>query len=103
MEEIMHQMIFRCFQNPKIWMVKIVENPEYAPVACIWMFPKIGVKTLKWMVKIMENPMNKWMIWGENTPIFGNIHKFSFSDPASRSHQDLTSNVMVPSWIQRCP
>ncbi len=25
----------------------------------------------KWMVKIMENPMNKWMIWGVKTPIFG--------------------------------
>ena len=22
----------------------------------------------------MENPMNKWMIWGENPIIFGNIH-----------------------------
>ena len=30
--------------------------------------------TPKWMVKIMENPMNKWMIWGVNTTIFGNIH-----------------------------
>ena len=35
--------------------------------------PKIGgVYPPKWMVKIMENPMNKWMIWGVNTPIFGN-------------------------------
>ena len=25
----------------------------------------------KWMVYFMENPMNKWMIWGVNTPIFG--------------------------------
>ena len=29
----------------------------------------------KWMVKIMENPMNKWMIWGGKTPIFGNTVK----------------------------
>ena len=21
-----------------------------------------------------SNPMNKWMIWGKNTPIFGNTH-----------------------------
>ena len=37
----------------------------------------------KWMVKIMENPMNKWMIWGTCTPIFGNIHiqGSSYSQP----------------------
>ena len=22
----------------------------------------------------LENPMNKWMIWGVKTPIFGNTH-----------------------------
>ena len=31
-------------------------------------------KNPKWMVKIMENTFFKWMIWGENSPIFGNIH-----------------------------
>ena len=36
------------------------------------MFPKIGGKNPKWMVKIMvQNPMNKWMIWGVKTHIFG--------------------------------
>ena len=33
--------------------------------------PKIGGKKKTKMVKIRENPMNKWMIWGEKTPIFG--------------------------------
>ena len=37
--------------------------------------------TPKWMVKIMENPMNKWMIWGENPPIFGNTHMSDTDTP----------------------
>ena len=41
-----------------------------------WVFPKIGVPQNGWF--IMENPMNKWMIWGENPTIFGNIHLVLF-------------------------
>ena len=37
----------------------------------IWVFPKIGENPPKWMVYNGENPMNKWMIWGVKTPIFG--------------------------------
>ncbi len=42
--------------------------------------------TPKWMVKVMENPMNKWMIWGENS-IFVNTQMDlkMFSPEISRS------------------
>ena len=46
--------------------------------------------TPNWMVYFMENPMNKWMIWGGNTPIFGStpmdcnmVWSFCFGDLGS--------------------
>ena len=44
----------------------------------IWVFPKIGVPQNGWF--IMKNPMNKWMIWGVNTPIFGSTPIFRWKD-----------------------
>ena len=41
----------------------------------MWVFPKIR-GTSKWMV-YNGKPYLKWMIWGENPTIFGNIHVFS--------------------------
>ena len=54
-------------------MVKMVNANHITSFGC---FQKIGVFPPKWMVQKMENPMNKWMIWGVLTPIFGNIHFF---------------------------
>ena len=41
---------------------------------CLHLGVSKNIRTPKWMVKIMENPTNTSMIWGENPPIFGNIH-----------------------------
>ena len=43
---------------------------ESNSIYLIWEFPKIMVPQNGWFIK-MENPMNKWMIWGYSTPIFG--------------------------------
>ena len=36
--------------------------------------PKIGRALKMDGENFMENPMNKWMIWGVKTTIFGNTH-----------------------------
>ena len=43
------------------------------------------------MVKIMENPMNKWMIWGVNTTIFGNTREFFVKGFRLAKQQDLNN------------
>ena len=69
-----------------------------------WVFPKIGVPWVfppKWMVKIMENPMNKWMIWGENPTIFGNIPIYKpWKDPLGRgSHNPIVRGRKRLPWL----
>ena len=44
------------------------------------MFPK-NSGTSKWMVYKGLNPINPWMIWGENPPIFGNTHLLKWKWP----------------------
>ena len=43
------------------------------------------------MVKIMEKPMNKWMIWGVKTPIFGNTQEFFVKGFRLAKQQDLNN------------
>ena len=57
----------------------------------IWVCPKIMVPQNGWFIR--ENPMNKWMIWGENNPIFGNTHIVVFSD------FPYNSSVIYIPWI----
>ena len=42
----------------------------------------------------MENPLKKWMIWGENPTIFGNIHMY-ISNPQLRCQGSPSPNGEV--------
>ena len=59
-------------------------------VIWIWVFPKIGGNPQNgWFIR--ENPMNKWMIWGFYTPIFG-------STPISRGGTRRTFRLPI-TWV----
>ena len=56
-------------KNPPSFLVTTIKMVDFIFLCYMGVSKNRGIP--KWMVKIMENPMNKWMIWGVNTPIFG--------------------------------
>ncbi len=69
--KILNRTLWKTIEQPLLSQATTgLQNTAFSivkqPYGC---FQNSGIP--KWMVKIMENPMNKWMIWGVKTPIFG--------------------------------
>ena len=56
--------------------VFIPHRPYIKKIPPMWVFSKIGENPQNGLFR-MNNPMNKWMIWGENPPIFGSTSHVS--------------------------
>ncbi len=97
------------FFSPALWpflpILAGTNNDQQWTSETIWVFPtkNRGILPPKWMVKIMEHLMNKWMIWGYCSPIFGStpICVRKHGPPPSISFNFLTGKFSAPALAAR--